>query len=239
MGETDTFTCSSPTTRWASSTRATVPRPGGKGSPIARLAVADLLAGRATGRLQLWDGRWVAAGPAGDGAATPIFPAERNWFFLDTAGLWGPQPFYSRRLGGFVLVMNKARGGQGTPMLHPAYAQEGVDVSFNRRLADPRGWSAPARLALPAGDAPRWYAEVIGTGGPEGSPLGPTPGETESYVAGCIARLFMDGRSEHVIDLCVRGARAERLTRLAPVARRTRPPVTRLAAAPQASGAGA
>jgi hypothetical protein len=178
---------------------------GRQGVSVARLALSDLLAGRVTGRVELWHEGWNGAGPAGDGQATPVFPAERNWFFLDTAGLWGPQPFYSQRLGGFVLVMNMARGGHGTPMLHPAYAQAGVYISFNRRLADPRGWSAPARLALPAGDAPRWYAEVIGTGGPERSPGGRTPGETDTYVAGCTPRLFMDGRSEHVVDLCAAG----------------------------------
>jgi hypothetical protein len=181
---------------------------GRQGVAVARLAVADLLAGRAAGRVEVWDGRWMSAGPAGDGPATPLFPAERNWFFLDTAGLWGPQPFYSERLGGFVLVMNMARGGRGTPMLHPAYAQEGVYVTFNRRLADPRGWTAPARLRLPAGDAPRWYAEVIGTEAPGGGPGAPgTPGETDTYVAGCTARLFMDGRSDHRVDLCAGRAR--------------------------------
>jgi hypothetical protein len=149
---------------------------------------------------------WPDGGPAGDGPSTPIFPAERNWFFLDTAGLWGPQPFYSERLGGVVLVMNMARGGHGTPMLHPAYSQAGVYVSFNPRPADARGWSAPARLALPAGDAPRWYAEVIGTGTPGDLAGGGAPGEADTYVAGCTARLFMDGRSEHVVDLCAGGS---------------------------------
>jgi hypothetical protein len=182
---------------------------GRQGVSVARLAVADLLAGRAGGRVQVWDGRWAPAGPRGDGASAPLFPAERNWFFPDTAGLWGPQPFYSARLGGFVLVMNMARGGRGTPTLHPAYSQEGVYVAFNRRPADPRGWTAPARLALPPGALPNWYAEVIGTAppgaGPEGAEGADALGETDTYVAGCTARLFMDGRSDHRVELCAGG----------------------------------
>jgi hypothetical protein len=165
---------------------------GRQGVAVARLPVAGLRDGGAIGKVELWDGRWAPAGPRGDGPVTPLFPARRNWFFRETEGLWGPQPFYSARLGGFVLVLNLARGGRGTPMLHPAYSQEGVYVSFNRRPADPRGWSAPTRLELPEGDDPRWYAQVLGTG----------PGESDTFVAGCAARLFMDGRSEHRVDLC-------------------------------------
>jgi hypothetical protein len=183
---------------------------GRQGVAVARLRAADLLEGRVAGRgdgggetsrlagrLQVWDGRWVPAGPRGDGPVTPLFPARRNWFFRQTEGLWGPQPFYSARLGGFVLVMNLARGGRGTPMLHPAYSQEGVYVSFSRRPADPRSWTPPTRLVLPEGDAPRWYAQVLGTGS----------GESDTFVAGCVARLFMDGRSEHLVDLCAGPAR--------------------------------
>jgi hypothetical protein len=58
-------------------------------------------------------------------------------------------------------------------------------VSYNRRIDDPNGWTAPAILFKGG----RWYPQVIGLGEGQG---------TDTY-AGAVARFFMGGRSDFTI----------------------------------------
>jgi hypothetical protein len=72
--------------------------------------------------------------------------------------------------------MNRARD--------PGWSQEGAYVAFNPDVADPRGWSRPAKIR----DAGQYYVQVIGT----------ARGETDK-LAGRVARLFVHGRSNEEI----------------------------------------
>jgi hypothetical protein len=72
--------------------------------------------------------------------------------------------------------MNRARD--------PGWSQEGAYVTFNPDVADPRGWSRPAKIR----DAGQYYVQVIGT----------ARGETDK-LAGRVARLFVHGRSNEEI----------------------------------------
>lgn len=166
------------------------------GVSVARLAWADRDA--PAGRVDIWnDGAWLPptadrgeVDAEEDGAppppttwtfplATPIFPGANRW---DDARdgvdvLWGPSIHWNTALESYVMLLNKATDDK--------WEQGAVLVSFNPRLDDPNGWSAPVQLARGG----IWYPQVIG--------LDPTVG-TDQY-AGAVARFFMGGKSEHLI----------------------------------------
>lgn len=164
------------------------------GVSVARMAWADR--DQPAGRLDVWsDGAWLPPSerpepedptlPAIDvGAwnfplATPILRAANRWD-NDRNGvdvLWGPSVHWNTAIGSYVMLLNKA--------VSNGWDQGGVFVSFNDRLDDPNGWSAPVLLARTA----RWYPQVIG--------LDPTVG-TDSIASG-VARFFTGGKSEHFI----------------------------------------
>ncbi len=111
--------------------------------------------------------------------ATPIFPAADRW---DDARpgvdvLWGPSIHWNAHLECYVMLLNQAASHDWT--------QGGVFVSYNVRLDDPAGWSAPVRLF----SGGRWYPQVIGLDVGNG---------TDAY-AGATARFFMSGRSDYTI----------------------------------------
>ncbi len=111
--------------------------------------------------------------------ATPIFPAAHRWddptSLVDV--LWGPSIHWNAHLESYVMLLNKAVSNE--------WRQGGVFVSYNLRLDDPAGWTAPARLF--SGGA--WYPQVIGLDEGQG---------TDAY-AGATARFFMAGRSDYTI----------------------------------------
>lgn len=169
------------------------------GVSVARMAWADR--DQPAGRVDVWsDGAWLPPAPPEDriGAeaeeddatpavdppwdfplATPIFGAANRWDD-GRAGvdvLWGPSVHWNTALSSYVMLLNKATSD--------AWDQGGIYVSFNPRLDDPTGWSAPALLTRGG----RWYPQVIG--------LDPTVGT--DALAGGVARFFMSGKSEHVI----------------------------------------
>jgi len=71
------------------------------------------------------------------------------------------------------MLLSRAKG--------KGWKQEGIYLSFNVDLADPKGWSPPQKIH----DGGRWYPQVIGL----------QKGETDK-VAGQVARFFMGGVSE-------------------------------------------
>jgi hypothetical protein len=174
------------------------------GVAVARLAWADRDA--PAGRVDVWnDGVWLPPSldgpPVLDGAeasddgndgpgdaspdtwtfplATPIFPAADRW---DNAAvpvdvLWGPSIHWNAHLESYVMLLNRA--------VSNAWQQGGVFVSYNPRLDDPAGWTAPARLF----SGGRWYPQVLGLDVGQG---------TDAY-AGATARFFMGGRSDYTI----------------------------------------
>jgi hypothetical protein len=113
-------------------------------------------------------------------SAVPIFPTQEPWNDDDTEvdAFWGPAVHWNVYLEQYVMLLNRAKDTN--------WKQEGVYVSFNRRLDNPAGWSAPARI-LSGG---RWYPQVMGT----------EAGAGTDKVAGRSARFFMGGTSEHLIQ---------------------------------------
>jgi hypothetical protein len=111
-------------------------------------------------------------------AGAPILRASDDWHTGGVDAFWGPSVHWNTYLKQYVMLLNRARDS--------AWTQEGVYVAFAPSLSDPTTWSAPQRL-LSGG---RWYPQVAGL----------EPGTGTDSHAGEIARFFMEGRSEHLIQ---------------------------------------
>jgi len=159
-----------------------------QGVGVARLAWADR--DNPTGKVMVFsNGVWLPARgfPFPNGTlrwsyppAVPIFPTREPWNDDDTEvdAFWGPAVHWNVFLEQYVMLLNHAKDTN--------WKQEGIYVSFNRRLDDPAGWSAPAKI-LSGG---RWYPQVMGI----------EAGAGTDKVAGRWARFFMSGTSEHMIQ---------------------------------------
>lgn len=177
---------------------------GQVGVAVARMAWADRDA--PAGRVDVWvDGAWLPPSevlPANDEeagdqrgeegepdpapaaswrypVATPFLRSANTWDDR-RAGVdvfWGPSIHWNLELKTYVMLLNQAVGNR--------FEQGGIWVSFNDRLDNPAGWSAPVQI-LKGG---QWYPQVIG--------LDPTVGT--DAVAGGLARFFMAGRSDYYI----------------------------------------
>lgn len=124
------------------------------------------------GKVWKWhEGKWSERGI--EGKATPIFPATVAWQGEDCESFWGPSVHFNTHLGCYVMLLNRAKG--------KGWVQEGIYVSFNTNLADPRGWTTPQKIY----DGGRWYPQVMGM----------EQGGTDK-LAGKVARFFMGGVSE-------------------------------------------
>jgi hypothetical protein len=159
-----------------------------QGVGIARLAWADR--DDPGGKLMVWRTRsWIPASRAfttSNGGVMwthqvglPIFPASEPWHDEDTIvdAFWGPSVHWNSHLNQYVMLLNRAKNEN--------FDQEGVYVSFAPRLDDPRLWTSPAKIL----NGGRWYPQVIGLEGAVGT----------DKTAGEVARLFIAGRSEHLI----------------------------------------
>ena len=145
-----------------------------QGVAVARMRWADREA--PVGRVWKWHaGAWTEPGLGG--RATPIFPARVDWHREDADAFWGPAIHWNHHLRRYVMLLNRARDSHWT--------QEGVYVSFNADLSNPRGWSPPRKILgeLPAQG---WYPQVVG--------LDTARRETDK-LAGRVARLFVRGQS--------------------------------------------
>ncbi|MBM3555228.1 MAG: hypothetical protein FJX47_06705 [Alphaproteobacteria bacterium] len=141
-----------------------------QGVAVGRFAIAARDAPASA--LELWRGdHWA---PVAAGLAKPIWGVRKGWRHPDPDAFWGPAIHWNRDLGVHVMLLNRTRFGTGD------IRQNGIYVSFNPRLDDPAGWSAPQRII----DEGVWYPQVIG--------LGPEDGDT---IAGNPARLFVEGFS--------------------------------------------
>lgn len=124
-------------------------------------------------RIEQWrEGAWVEAAP--HQLPQPLLPAQRGWRHADPDSFWGPALHFNRGLGCWVMLLNHAQSGRD---IH----QEGIWIAFNRRLADPAGWTAPRRIVKDG----FWYPQVIGDAAGHGD-----------ASAGSVARLFIAGVSE-------------------------------------------
>ena len=143
------------------------------------------------GKVSLWtEGLWMPARTlrAGreDGAmweyplASPVYPVARSWHLDGPAAdaFWGPSVHWNTHLQQYVMLLNRARDMQWT--------QEGIYVAFSPSLEDPSQWSTPRKIL----DGGGWYPQVIGL----------EQGRGTDRLAGAAARLFIQGRSEHLIQ---------------------------------------
>jgi hypothetical protein len=160
--------------------------PAEQGVAVARMRYADR--DRPAGRVVKWHkGTWTEPGLGG--RLTPIFPSKIDWHRQDADIFWGPSVHWNTHLKTFVMLLNHA--------VDTAMKGDGTYVSFNDRLEDPGGWTAPRQFidadrvrAATEGSHPGnaknhgWYPQVIGT----------RKGETDKR-AGRQARLFIAGVS--------------------------------------------
>jgi hypothetical protein len=76
------------------------------------------------------------------------------------------------------MLLNRARDAD--------WSQEGIYVSFAPRLDDPSLWSTPVKIL----SSTVWYPQVMGV----------EDGSGTDKVAGRLARLFVGGTSDHLIQ---------------------------------------
>lgn len=143
-----------------------------QGVAVARMEAAHRDA--PAGRVWKWrDGKWSEPGIGGK--VTPIFAVFKDWHREDADAFWGPSVHWNTHLRSWVMLLNRARDKDWT--------QEGIYVSFNRDLSQPRGWTTPVKILEPP-YRPGWYPQVLGL----------ARGETDK-IAGKRARLFVHGVS--------------------------------------------
>lgn len=155
-----------------------------QGVAVARMCWADRDA--PVGKVWKWhDGRW--AEPGLSGRVTPFLVAETDWHRADANAFWGPAIHWNHYLNRYVLLLNRAKDANWT--------QEGIYISFNLDLSNPRRWSAPQKLL---GDLRKdeWYPQVVG--------LDKSCCETDK-LAGRVARLFVRGQSRWEIEFSTPG----------------------------------
>jgi len=118
-----------------------------------------------------FEGRWREPGLGGQ--VTAILPANVVWAQPDADSFWGPSVHWNSYLRKFVMLLNRS-------CCSPGWPQEGVYVSFNDALSNPKGWTTPVKIL----DSVPWYPQVIGFG-PQGT----------DQFAGRVARLYVGGAS--------------------------------------------
>ena len=151
-----------------------------QGVALARMAFAD----RNSPVSKVWKyhkGEWREPGLGGH--VSPIFTTKVDWKRRDADSFWGPSIHWNTYLEKWVLLLNRTCCSEGWP-------QEGIYVSFNPDLANPKGWTEPAKIM----DGPKkgffgegWYPQVLGTD--------KSKKETDK-LAGKVARFYLAGRSE-------------------------------------------
>ncbi|MCZ2078476.1 MAG: hypothetical protein HUU41_17710 [Bryobacteraceae bacterium] len=163
---------------------------GQQGVAVARMRVTDRDV--PVGKVFRWhQDQWEQPGIGG--LHTAIWSPKIDWHQPNADIFWGPSVHWNSHLQSYVILMSRAvtTGMKG----------DGTWVSFNRDLANPKGWSEPKQV-LTANQAKAaakgankgnarnfgWYPQVIGT----------APGESDR-LAGKRARFFVAGVSRKEI----------------------------------------
>jgi hypothetical protein len=178
------------------------PRLAEQGVWAARMAYADR--NNPAGKVLKWyQGRWSE--PALWGHLTPVFPAARDYHKKDGSMFWGPSIHWNTYLNMYVMVLNHA--------INTHLDADGIYISFNRDVGNPKGWTKPTMLialadirkAMAGGETGLpdvmnngWYPQIIGI----------AKGETDK-LAGRRARLFLGGLSHLEIVFLKAGEKAE------------------------------
>jgi len=148
--------------------------PEAQGVAMARMRWTDR--DTPVGKAWKWTGQgWTEPGLGG--RPTPFLRVGRDWHTPNADAFWGPSVHWNTHLRQYVMLLNRAKDSHWT--------QEGVYVSFNRDLANPRGWTIPIKILGSLGPD-QWYPQVVG--------LGAAQRETDK-LAGARARLFVRGQS--------------------------------------------
>ena len=169
-----------------------------QGVGVARMRYADR--DNPAGKAQKWY-KGEFSEPGIGGHFTPIFPAKVDWHGGNADILWGPAIHWNTYLNTFVILLNHASDSKMT--------QEGIYITYNSDLANPKGWSEPQRIldrdgimkairGFPPDLSNGWYPEVIGT----------SKGETDK-LCGRTGRFFMKGMSRLEIIFLKPGEKAE------------------------------
>lgn len=147
-----------------------------QGISIARMAYADRNA--PIGKVWKYrNGAWNEPGLGG--RVTPVFQVARDWHSETPDAYWGPSIHFNTHLNEYIIVMNRA--------INPYWQQEGVYLTANDDLSNPKGWSAPDRL--PIDPQMRAYPQIVGV----------EKGETDKLV-GKWGRLYLLGESKYLIE---------------------------------------
>lgn len=166
-----------------------VSRDWGQGVSVARMAWADRDA--PVGRMSTYTrGIWLPAreftlDESGQSmwyypVATPVYRTAQSWH-LDgpsTDAFWGPSVHWNTHLEQWVMLLNRASD--------MTWKQEGIYVAFSPTLEDPSQWTTPRKIL----NSGQWYPQVLGT----------EVGAGTDRLAGAVARLFLGGRSDYLIQ---------------------------------------
>jgi hypothetical protein len=174
-----------------------IERAGGVGVSMARMAWSER--DDPAGKITVWnDGVWLPASgipvPSLEAGAdeeehpgvtweyptaTPRFVARDRWDNGNSSVdvFWGPAVHWNTHLNQYVMLLNRASSNE--------WKQEGIYISYNASIDNPRGWSEPVKLF----NGGRWYPQVLGHDFANGT----------DKQAGETARFYMSGHSDHVI----------------------------------------
>ncbi|MFN7936678.1 MAG: hypothetical protein U0R19_25375 [Bryobacteraceae bacterium] len=97
-----------------------------------------------------FDGHWSEPGLSG--RTTPVFPASVSWADENTDAFWGPSVHWNTYLQTYVVLLSRS-------CCQADWPQEGVYLTMNADLSDPKGWTAPFKIV----DGGDWYPWFQGT----------------------------------------------------------------------------
>ena len=123
-----------------------------------------------------FNGKWNEPGVGG--RLTPIFQVKVNWVEENTDAFWGPSIHWNTYLKQYVILMNHAFG--------PNWKPEGVFITYNKNLANPKGWSEPYKIFNAGG----MYCQMIGVD---------TKAKETDKLCGKQGRFYLAGNSNHEI----------------------------------------
>ena len=155
-----------------------------QGVAMARMAVGDRR--QPVGAVwKYFDGEWSEPGLGG--RIKPVFRTAVRWQDANTDSFWGPSIHWNTYLEKYVVLLNHA-------CCKPDWPQEGIYITFNPDLSDPAGWTPPVKILGKVDYDAGFYPQVLGT----------QTGETDT-IAGEVARLYVHGRSNWLIEFSKEG----------------------------------
>ncbi len=158
-----------------------------QGIGLARMAWSDR--NSPAGRVVKWRNQeWSSPGVGG--APSPLYSSRISWHSLHADALWGPSVHWNAYLDRYVMLMTRAIDASAQ------WTTEGIYVAYADRLDTSLAWSEPQKLL----DGGAWYPQVIGL----------RPGAGTDAQAGRVARFFMTGVSQYLIEFARPSASATR-----------------------------